>query len=477
MTAFPSSPRYRMSVAKAMGVSILLFFPIIHLINPGREIAYADDWSLAAYAITGLALIVAYARSSGHGPALWVTVIAAAPVFAPLVSMEVLGFDRFSLVGSAFQNERTIVAPLVVAALSCMSIALLTAGSHGDRVLDRCAGRSSQLPPRNGKAALIWLVIALLIAVVAAIANNPTFDPVWRSSYKELLDRRVKEVAFAEGVFMAAFVIALASKLTFEHSSASKRTKRAASLLFWVVLVLSGLWKLVHGGRVAISGIGLFVWLLYGRPPSLTSVKWIFLISLIVVFALVGYTRNHRWDALSLIGYVPMPGGVENVMSGWVAAYWLSYDGELDLVPGQTYAAEIQRLPPKMLEFERWPLPYDLVAEHVYLVGGEYFPIEPLINFGVAGLVFYILLFSIVTNSGWRAVTEFVNRPSISSASGFVLGGVWYCLLFRTLWYGLAHVIKTEIIALLLLWVIRTSISRLHVPIHSKARLRLGHGD
>lgn len=420
---------------------VLLAFPIM---GDGLD-ALGYPLRLLSYALACTALAIGYVRSKGHGLSLWVSLIATAPLVPPLVSMDILGGSAFSSVGSIYQFGNSVTLPIFVAAVACLAMSLILRGpTNPEQKIKQAQAANIQ---QGTTAILLWFGLAMLMAIVSTISSDPNIDTIAVSTYREQKEGRIDALRFMAGFFMTACVIGLAAKMAYEKSGAPKRKKKFVSMIFVVVVSLCALWKLSHGSRIEIAGLGIFLWLLYGRSFSI-SFKWLVMIGVVLLMTIIGYSRNDQFDAVLARSYVSFPGGVENAMAGWVAAYWIKHDGGFDIVAGQTYAAELQRLPPRAFGMDRWPLAYDILSSKVTLIGGEYFPIEPVINFGVAGLAFYVLIFCFITNRAWRSIDSYRQRPVFRECFAFILSSIWISHLFRTLWYGLDNVFKAEIVAL-----------------------------
>jgi len=407
-----------------------------------NELYLPQAWLLKlSYLIILLSVAISFLRGGVHSYLFWVTLIGAYPLLPPILSIEILGYDHFSAFATKYQSNSNLIIPMLLGAFSMLFFAC-TISSEQVRLIEDFSG----LEGVGSNYSKYWLVICCILVVAFSFLSDPSFSFVGYSKYSEIVDERSDLARFAGGAWGISVLFGYMMLLSIKsiRVNSSKMT-----LMYWSSVLVSALWLLIHARRVEVIGVFLFFFVFKIRGKTILTyiVTFVFL----GLLGLLGYIRNHSdiYAFIKSLPFFPFPGGAENATIGWVVATSATTSGDLPLLLGESYLGHVLRLPPSFLGLERPITAYHYVAQFVKLQGGEYFLIEPFINFSVFGVCLYLILFVMTVNYCIRSIRNSSLR--IGDGVSLILSATFFFLIFRTMWYGLGSIIKGEIIALLII--------------------------
>lgn len=388
-----------------------------------------------------VALYLAWRRGGWAGAPFLVSAVFSYPLLSPFIAIDVLGVQYFS--GYAVFVQRVdVYGPLVflgAMAILYVSLSVELVKYKEDPIGVRYSIRRESL--------FFLMLVSCVLAMVFAYIGDAAEITIVSESYGDVVQSRNKAFAFAGGAWSVLMTIAL---LLYLHAGSERRGGRdyLVAGVFYAAVVISAAYLLLHGRRVELTGFVLVVLLLLGTK----GMSWrLLLLAVPFVFALdfVGTVRVGDVGLQTSMGgqqYDSLPGGVGNVMAGYVAGYWLVENEVMDMFYGSTYFDHLLRLPPVFLGLERPPLAYDYVENYFVLVGGEYFLLEPLLNFGVIGTAVFSVLVVMLINWSIRGLGVATRGGAIR----IFVSATFISMLFRTAWYGITPLIKALIIAAIL---------------------------
>ncbi len=431
----------RLVVALTLGLVLgILFLPWIWMLGVDPP----ADWRHAAWGILGMGgVILALRGATDLSPALWLFLLSAYPVAAPLLSLDVLGYDAFASGTRTYQSPQAITVPVLLgASASC----LLALHLPTTRIGPVSQSGARALSPHGALLLFGLAVLGLLLA--SAWDAPPSLRRLGEIGYRDLKAARDDVWNIASGlVFVFGALATMALRLVLAQPHLGARLRLWGLLGFVVVAVLCVSWQILSASRIEAAGLLLLIYVSLGaRVP--VALRLALAAATIGLLALVGYVRT----LAGLLAYlsrdfVSWPGGVENVFNTYAYGLNALRHGEIDLQFGQTYLHLIQRLPPKFFAPDRPPRAYDLVADQTRLIGGEFYLTEPYLN--AAGLGVLIFVGGLIW--AYRAALRSL-APLTGAASGMVgqfLALVLFTVCFRLFWYGLEHGIKVLMLALL----------------------------
>lgn len=413
---------------------------------------FSAVFAYVAYALVIVALLISFARGGLESYPFWVTLIAGYPVITPFIVQNVFGYNRFTAWGTPeLQKVDTMGCPLMLAALSCLflSIAISKISVKADPV------KIENLPKKKNDL-IFWLVVSVIGMLFFAWLTEPG-SPIGMVTYSELRTQRIQGVPFA-GAAWAVFAIlglGLYRKLEF---MANDRTQKIGRRIFWFGVISSIIYLLMHARRSETSGYIILLFCVFGNRISIFK-KFTSIFVAFSVLAVVGFIRTKTEIAAMLltlsnrfslpsnsaVDYFQPPGAPGNIFMGFLSAYHLMETKALNFFLGKTYFDHILRLPPKLLGLSRPRISYKYLKDFFDLAGGDYFLSEPLMNFGVIGIVIYLIVFASMTNWSIRHMRKYFDGKSGSIQ--FLVAGIFVASIFRTIWYGLGAVIKGLIVA------------------------------
>jgi hypothetical protein len=385
-----------------------------------------------------LALLIAYYRSGIDGYALWITAIVAYPVIAPYIVRDLLGYQFYSGRAPGFQEWRVEGEPLLIAALASVFFAISISGRKIDFVKYLVPHRDAS---ENNR--FVWLLFSLAAMVFFAWLTEPG-PPIGLTGYEEMMSYRIPGTDFA-GAAWAVFAVASLGCYLVISARSNQKARKVAGWMYWGCVLFSIAYLLAHSRRSEVSGYLILLLCVFG--PKLSRWRMIAAgVTMISLLSIIGYIRDPEVPVDSGIQkYAHLPGAPGNILIGYVVAYDLAKNNRISVVPGETYLGHIERIPPAALGFARPLTVYDRVAEKEMLSGGEYCLIEPYVNFGLPGVVAYLVLVVALFNWAVGGIARFARNGG--SIVNFIVVGTFTTMMFRMLWYGIGGSIKAMIIA------------------------------
>lgn len=428
------------------------------------DVSYANElFYYVSIIIVLFAFFVSYYRDNKSYVIPFVVSISIYPIITPFISQDLLKFKYFSGYGIFMQEKAIIATPLLYASLLALYLSVsLNIESISRKKLIKKNISSSQIKgniisKKYNKRPLFYLLIisSMMVCFFAWLTEPGGF--IYNTSYADIIESRIKGAPFAGAAWAGFVALCLMIYVRISNSYSYSNYTMNIKIIFWLTIVLSVLYLIGHGRRVEASGFVFLLAIIFGtkifgfqgRATKKKSRIFIYVAVIFTIFAFIGYARNSVGiDFLSESSYFSLPGGGGNVTIGYIAAWWLSEKEKISIFPGETYISHLIRLPPAFLGFERPPLTYDYIEKHVKLIGGEYFLNEPMINFGITGMFFYVFLFAYFFNKSIIAIKNYCVGNG--NAVAFMMSAMFIILIFRTMWYGLGSLIKGEIIAVMI---------------------------
>lgn len=432
-----------LSIVTSAALAIFIIFLSLFWIN-GSDLDAQWRW-LALLMITCAFISLLGRGASDLTPAFWYLVLAAYPLCAPMMSLDLLGMPAFASGSRANQGIEALTAPLLIAAAAAWFLALNLSVSR------ICVPAFSFARFQGRVVSGPTALTAFLITSAALLVANQ-IDAPWdtlqlgRVTYKDLKANRDDALNFASGlvlVFGAASTLCLAVLMVSDDLM--RRLKRRCAFGFGLIVSLTVFWQLMAASRVEAVGLLLIQYLCFGdrlRP----GLRFLSVVLSVAVLALIGYIRTLA-GALAYLSrdFIAWPGGVENVIFTYAETLNAIRHDTLDLQFGETYLAILLRLPPQFFGYDRPPRAYDLIAEQTRLIGGEYYLTEPFMNF--AGLGVLVFCFGLICCFNWavRQLTAlYFGETNFFQA---LISLVLFTVCFRTIWYGLEHTVKVLMLA------------------------------
>lgn len=435
----------------------LCWFILIWLAEPTKlfSVGLVTDFS---YAMIITSILIVVTRAGVSSVAFWVVCVAAGPLLAPLVTVDILGFDIFNTRAIWLQSPDKYAKPLLYGATVVWYLSLALDGP--------IEGTTSSKGSTNARhrSMLPWTIYLVLfvtggLALGAAILADPHLQFIGRASYNEIHAQQSQTFAFAGAGYLVLSFAALALHFDINDLESNKNVRRVASFIFWLFLGASTLWLLSKGNRSEAAGVLLVLFIIYSARLA-TWLRILIGFGGFLIVAAIGYLRllidPFEYIARSTIA---LPGGVDYVMIGYVAGFDLFSRGILNLPFGSTYVSHLERLPPNFLGLERPDVTYDILYDAVlvkgsYLQGGEYFLLEPLLNAGLGALA--VTAIGVAVFFSW--CTREISRYTIFRSRGlaFVVATSGVAGMFRYLWYGLTPGFKIIVISFIVGFVLQS---------------------
>jgi len=382
---------------------------------------------------------IAIYRSGIQGYPFWITIITAYPVIAPYIVREFMGFPHYSGRALGFQEQLIEIEPMFIAALSSLFLAL----SISNKKI-KLASPLFRESASTGDGYITWLGLASLIMIFMVWLTEPG-PLIGVTSYEDMRSYRIPGTEFAGAAWVVFAVANLGIYLAIMARSTGK-VRKLASWIYWGGILFSVAYLLMHARRSEVSGYMIVLLCIFG--PILSRWKVIVLGS-IMIFALsiIGYVRDPVVLPVDnkIQSYAHLPGAPGNILIGYIVAYELVDRGDISIVPGETYLGQIERILPAAFGLQRPAIAYDHVYEKVALSGGEFYLIEPYMNFGVPGIVAFLAGLALLLNWAIDVIARYAGNPV--GLPRFIIAGTFSAMLFRTLWYGIGATVKAMIIA------------------------------
>ncbi len=404
-------------------------------------------------AVAMLACFIAYLRAGVHGPAFWFTFASAYVLLSPLFAYS-MGYQFFSESGRTYQTIDIMSIPVLEGALATMILAVtmsalpVAAGAPGEFDL------RLRLGPWTSAAFLVFSCAAIVFFAWLATPG----PIIGMETYSEIRADRYSNVRFAGSAWAAFSVLAVYFYLGVRRA----RGAFVLRILFGFSIAVSLGWMFLHGRRSEPLGYLLFLFCILSsarrmnlrqagtklwKLPDFVSMKTIALGVVVLLFAAMGYFRTSLSWNFGKADFLQAPGGSGNNLLVYVSTFDIAHRGGFGIYPGQTYVNQLIDLPPEFMGFERAPDAYSLLSEKVNLVGGQYWLMEPVMNFGGVGILLYTLLIGWLGSLSVRAIRRCLFEDG--SLHGFLQGGIFLALMFRILWYGPSAEINGAVMALI----------------------------
>lgn len=409
-------------------------------------------WS--GYFLTALAISVGAVRSGIYGYGFWLPVIAGYPLLTPLLVQSLLGIEYFSFFARELQSVERLGEPIFVASLACIVLSICVHDPHKYNEKYRSFRRRIRKSVIGKDTACLLLVLSIPMIIIFAWATEPG-RIVGQVAYRQLMDERISGLRFAGGAWVVFEVVGLAAYLSLR-----KRGRGLLKACYWIATFVSFVWLFLHARRSETIGFALLLFCLF--RPSRIQVRqilrrWLNIRTavfgvIVLMFSLIGYYRTTLdFSALNQDDYVQAPGGSGNNLLTYIAGFHLYKNDRLSSWPGETYWWHLVNLPPEAITSalggSKAPSAYSVVERSIPLMGGEYWLMEPMMNFGYFGIGGYALLIGFVARSCVRKLRRYL--ASAATFHSFVQAATFLALIFRTLWYGPDAMINGAIMALI----------------------------
>lgn len=444
-------------IAIGLGVALLLLLIAVSKnIAGGRIFTGPIEF---AWAIAILALLVAWQRGGVFNLPFLFVAVAAYPLLAPFVSQRIFKFNMFSLRAQDLQYSEAMAEPTLVASLGLLVFAFTLKRSTFTHQLASLAVR-----PKGVRWEKLLIIPSAIGMVFFAWLTEPG-GFVYFQSYSEITSARIEGTAFAGGAWAAMAVLLVFFRIRIERYG-REHEKQFVRLVFWLSVTFSIIYLIGHARRSEVAGFIFFIFILKGINIKIKKRTLILIgVTIFALFTTVEMVRQ-QIRQVEIESYVErdhhtLPGGAGNVIIGYFAAYYLWENNKFMLYPGETYVGHILRIPPAFLKLPRPPIAYEYIDQQIPLTGGEYFLNEPIINFGIVGVVIYAIFLVAVANWASRSL----ERAAISERINiihFLIAGTFVTLMFRTLWYGLGALVKGVIIASIIGVFLKIIVSGVH---------------
>jgi hypothetical protein len=410
----------------------------------------------------GAGAVLLYARGATDlSPATWVFVIAAYPLAAPLIALDLLGYAAYASGARHHQTLQALTVPVLIGSAACLLLVLHLSVARIS--VPRARPGASSRPALAARSALLVLMLSSALLVIACLLDAPMeVRQLGTVGYRDLKANRDDALNVASGlvfVFGAMATLALAQVLT--HPDIGPKLRGLCGVGYAILSALVVFWQTMAASRIEVAGLLLLLYLCFAdrlRPALRLGLA----AGTILALGVIGYVRTLAGTLAYLSrDFMSWPGGVENVFNTFNQALNGLRHGAIPVQQGETYLWLLQRLPPSSLSLDRPPRAYDLVADYTHLIGGEYYLTEPFLNGLGIGVALCVLLILKATNATIGVLRT--ARQGAAHLGQSILAMVWIAVSFRVFWYGAEHALKIMILALVL-----------SVPVAAVARRRLG---
>ena len=413
----------------------------------------ADPIFILGVGIALFACLYAYLRAGLHGPAFWFTIAAAFVLVSPLFAYA-LGYHYYSELTRQYQSMSAMSIAILEGSLAVVILAVLitphpvAAYSYGKEAF------RIQYGPFTSGLGLLGSCVALVFCAWLT-DNGPILG---LADYAESRTNEFSDVRFAGGAW------ALFSVLAAYFYLGIRRAKGTFVLraLFYLSIAVSLVWLLLHGRRSETLGFILFLFCILSSPrkaisspgtgrrillPDFLTLRTMALVTIVGLSAAIGYYRTTLTWQFTKSDYVQPPGGAGNNLLTYLASFDIAHRSGFGIYPGETYVNHLKNLPPQFVGLDRSPDAYMILSKKIRLIGGQYWLMEPVMNFGGLGIAVYSVLIAFLASCSIRGIRRCLFNSG--GLGGFLQGGVFISLMFRTLWYGPSAAINGEIMALL----------------------------
>lgn len=396
-----------------------------------------------AYLIAALSIILAYVRGGVRSYVFWISLIAVAPIITPAI-VDALGYIYFSGRALGHQTPALIQWPILYGALACLFLSLAISSGEEAQIQT-----FSQIKSLRSSGVPLGFLSGIVGMVFFAWLAEPGGVILSTESYADLKEQRFDAVPFAGGALVVFFVLAVGQYHRLMSKPMTQFMRKLIRATFVVAIVFVTFYLIAHARRSELAGMLVFLLIFFGHRISKKTMA-LSIVAAIVLMSVVGYVRALYEEPLDVQfekDYVQLPGGPGNVLIGFVVAHEMTGRGVNNIDIGESYLGHLMRLPPKFLDIYRPPTAYEYLDNYENLQGGEYFLIEPLLNFGPLGIILFIWIFAFFANFSITSVNKYFTTST--SSITYLVTASFLVSMFRFLWYGFGPLIKTLIIAVL----------------------------
>ena len=245
----------------------LSWFTLICLIEPIHSISNVLV-NAFSYGLVVTSIITVIFRSGFMSVAFWVVFVAAAPLLAPLITVDILGFEYFNTRAVWLQDPDKYVKPLLFGSSVVLYLSLALDDSsasskeHSPFILDR---HELELP---------WTVYIVLFAtgclsLGSAVLADPHLQVIGQASYNEIHSQQSQSFAFAGAAYLVLSFAALVLHFDIMDLESDKNIRRVGAFIFWFFLITSTLWLLSKGNRSEAAGVLLVLFLVYSTKIAI----------------------------------------------------------------------------------------------------------------------------------------------------------------------------------------------------------------
>jgi len=431
----------RLPIVALAGIAIVLVDYLYDLgIWPSNDETYVLGNCIAISAC-----IIAFYRGGVYAPVFWFTLAAGYVILSPLFSYS-LGYSWYSIAARQYQTMSAMSIPTLEGALAVFMLAMSMSALP---ISARAGVGEPQFRSRFGpRTNCFWLLYACAGVLFFAWLAEPG-PIIGMVDLAESRSNRFAGTRFAGGAWALFSVLSVYFYLGITSNAAGKALTLTMRVIFYLSIAASLTWLILHARRSETLGFMLYLYCVLKPPkkkvtselkvrrlplPDFINRQTIALGLIVLLFAAIGYFRTTLTWQFEKTDYVQAPGAVANNFLGYVTAFDIAHHSGFGIYPGQTYVNQIQDLPPQFMGLPQAPDAYDILSTKVNLIGGEYWLMEPVMNFGGLGIAMFAILISWLATCAIHAMRRaFFKDGAIHS---YLQGGIFIALMFRTLWYG-----------------------------------------
>jgi hypothetical protein len=431
----------RLPITALAGIAIVL---VDYLYDLGIWPSNAESYVLGN-CIAISACLIAFYRGGIYTPVFWFTLAAAYVLLSPLFSYS-LGYEWYSVAARQYQTLSAMSIPTLEGALAAFMLAVSMSALpiSAKSVVGENRFRSRFGPRTN----CFWLLFACVGVLFFAWLAEPG-PIVGMVDLAESRSNRFSGTRFAGGAWALFSVLSVYFYLGITSDRTGKIMRLTMRAVFYLSIGAGLVWLILHARRSETLGFMLYLYCVLNTPkkkatsklevrqlpmPEFINRRTVALGLIVLLFAAIGYYRTTLTWQFEKADFVQSPGGVANNFLGYVTAFDIAHHSGFGIYPGQTYLNQLQDIPPQFMGLPQAPDAYDILSKKVNLIGGEYWLMEPVMNFGGLGIALFAGVISWLATCAIRAMRRaFYKDGAIHS---YLQGGIFITLMFRTLWYG-----------------------------------------
>jgi len=444
----------RLPIAALAGIAIVL---VDYLYDLGMWPSNAESYVLGN-CIAIAACLIAFYRGGIYSPVFWFTLASGYVLLSPLFSYS-LGYSWYSVAARQYQTLPAMSIPMLEGALAVfiLSVSMSSLGISARAGVGEPQFRSRFGPRTN----CMWLLISCAALLFFAWLAEPG-PIVGMVDLAESRSNRFAGTRFAGGAWALFSVLSVYFYLGINSDRTGKIMRLTLRAVFYLSVGAGLAWLILHARRSETLGFMLYLYCVLKTPrkegssklevrrvqmPEFINRRTVALGLIVLLFAAIGYYRTTLTWQFEKADFVQSPGGVANNFLGYVTAFDIAHRSGFGIYPGQTYVNQIQDTPPQFLGFPQAPDAYDILSTKVNLIGGEYWLMEPVMNFGGLGIALFAGVIAWLATCAIHALRRaFFKDGAIHS---YLQGGIFITLMFRVLWYGPSAEINGAIEAVL----------------------------